>query len=200
MIGHNLELENKMNDFIKYCQKHSIDKYIIDKYKYDANVLPNPNMNVFVSNNYVYCSYTYDERIYIFKFKDVEALLAFDNFAHEMDYEYLWLGSIYTIEHDYKFDYENNETTTIINGHCLKSYIKDALLYRYSIDTIDNDTCLILMNESIKSVVINSNMQTVLGKLSKFNNSDIWVSFKTIPEELKNLVNLQKVMLTMIGE
>ena len=200
MIKDKFELDKIINDFIKYCQEHSLDEYVLDAYGEDVFINNISDMDIFVSNNYVHCSYLYNIKTYVFRFKDVDALLIFDKFFRAIDREALYF-SIEDIINDFKLDYEENETTTIINGHSLKSCVISSNYEPPRIYTFDDDTNFKLMDVSLeKYFVIHSNIQTVVGKLSRFNGLKGWITAKEVPAELKDLVNLQKVILTMIGE
>lgn len=208
MIGDKLKLErnNKINAFIKYCRKNSIDKYAIDTYGQDVFTNSTTNMYMYIfksaSNNYAYCSYRHNMNSYIFRFKDVEAFIAFyDLYMHSE-----WVASEISdskdvIKNSYKFDYEKNEITTIINGHCLKSCavnIRGELPRFY---TFDDNTNFKLINVGIdKYFVIHSNIQAIIKNITCFGKCGGWLAITQIPAELKDLVTSQKVMLSMIGE
>ena len=103
---------------------------------------------------------------------------------------------------NYKFDYENNEATIMINGHCLKYCIHDWLSHINCINTFGANTGLMLITitTTANEPFIHNNIQTIIGERSEFEYSDDCVAFKNIPAELKDLITAQKVMLSMIGE
>ena len=199
-----LELDNKINAFIKYCQKNSIDKYAIDTYSKDVFANGVTDMYIFksASNNYAYCSYMYDLNSYIFRLKDVEALLAFYDLYMHTGWGILQIGdSKDIIENNYKFDYEKNEITTVINGHCLKSCAIDTCGEPPRFYTFDNNTNFKLIDVGIdKYFTIHSNIQAIIKNITDFGKCEGWLAVTQIPTELKDLVTTQKVMLSMIGE
>ena len=204
MIEDEIELDNKINAFIKYCQKNSIDKYTIDTYSKDVFANGVTDMYIFksASNNYAYCSYMYDLNSYIFRLKDVETLLAFYDLYIHTGWEILQISnSKDVIKNNYKFDYEKNEITTVINGHCLKSCAIDICGEPPRFYTFDDNTNFKLIDVGIDEYfTIHSNIQAITKNITGFGKCEGWLAVKQIPAELKNLVTTQKVMLSMIGE
>ncbi len=183
-----------MNDdkwFLKYCKLHPIDIDIIRKLDVGALYKLAENSQLICSVNNVYVIIDTEWHSYLFRFKDMEAVNKFAEYYSSIKK---------TLMNNYKFDYENNETLTMINGHCLKSCIQKSILHANCINTFDDNTGLSLLDIDIENNFINNNIQTIVGELSEFKNKASWVNFKTIPAELKDLVTAQKVMLSMIGE
>ena len=183
-----------IKNFIEYCQKNSIDEYIINEY-YKCTSYPfSIGVIKFQAvNNYPYCMLKYDYNSYVFRFKNMKAINKFAEFYSSIKNKLM---------NNYKFDYENNETTIMINGHCLKYCIYNWISHINCIDTFDAGTGLrlITVTATANETFIHNNIQTIIGKLSEFKCSPDWVIFKNIPSELKDLVTAQKVMLSMIGE
>jgi hypothetical protein len=206
MIGDKLklELDNKVNAFIKYCQKNSIDKYAIDTYSNDVFANGVTDMYIFksASNNYAYCSYRYNMNSYIFRFKDVETFLAFyDLYMHSKLVDSEISDSKDVIENNYKFDYEKNEIITIINGHCLKSCTVNICGELPRFYTFDDNTKFKLIDVGIdKYFTIHSNIQAIIKNITCFGKCGGWLAITQIPAELKDLITSQKVIISMIGE
>lgn len=67
-----------IKNFIEYCQKNSIDKYIINEY-YKCTSYPR-SIGVIkfqAVNNYPYCILKYDSNSYVFRFKNMKAINKF---------------------------------------------------------------------------------------------------------------------------
>ena len=184
--------------FIRYCQEHSqvIDEYTINTYgKGVLNVNEYTMIYLVLSNNYLYCIYVLGDKQYIFKFKNRQAIDTFTKYYNPVNFN----KNI-----TYLFDYKNNENTTIVNGHRLKSFCGNHKNINsiHCAYTYDAESCLNLICVDIDEVTACWYIQEIIGKckeLKDFNiRGCIWDIADNIPEVLKDLVISQKVMLSML--
>ena len=212
MIEDEIELDNKINAVIKYCQKNSIDKYAIDTYSKDVFANGVTDMYIFksASNNYAYCSYMYDLNSYIFRLKDVETLLAFYDLYIHTGWEILQISnSKDVIKNNYKFDYEKNEITTVINGHCLKSCAIDTCGEPPKFYTFDADSKNVLMQINIfGGIALYDDMYRLLNLKVPEHEHELepyyepmpittYIKPDEVPDKLKTLVQTQSVLLSL---
>lgn len=186
--------------FIRYCQKHSqvIDEYTINTYGKDAlNINVHIMIHLILSNNYLYCMYELFDKQYIFKFKNRQTIDIFTKYINPVNFN----KNI-----TYLFDYKNNENTTIINGHCLKSFCGNHknINNMQCVYTYDTEYCLNLICVDIDEITAGCYIQEIIGKFKELKDYNIrgclWDITNNVPEALKDLVTSQKVMLSMLAK
>ena len=191
------EFKDQFTKFINYCQKHPIDMRIINKLDESTiNILRNSAyIKSCYNRNNEYMLFITNLYTYIFQFKNMHSLKIFNK------------SQTAKSTNNYSFDYD--EYSISLNNHDLnyvilkQQYTKEKVIYTFD----SHSRHLLIKTDTEKRIALNKDIYDLIDLKQEreyteyecFANSK-WQYFKqdTIPEELKQLILVQRTIATLI--
>lgn len=170
--------KNKKTMFVNYCKKHPIDMTILNKL--DGYTIYNIVVNtlVFEFDNNPYVHYESKLHSYIFRFNDKKS------------YELLNAGK--PINHSFDYD----ETEYIICNRSFKAVLDSE--YDNAVYIFDEETKYAIISIYKDSVFVNRDITKILPNFNyKFDNIHKWKEITEVPDELKTIVNTNKILVLL---
>ena len=197
MIKSNDAKHEQLHTFINYCQKHPIDMRIINKLDESTiNILRNSAyIKSCYNRNNEYMLFITNLHTYMFRFKNMRSLKIFNK------------SQTAKSTNNYSFDYD--EYSISLNNHDLnyvilkQQYTKEKVIYTFD----SHSRHLLIKTDTEKRIALNKDIYDLIDLKQEreyteyecFANSK-WQYFKqdTIPEELKQLILVQRTIATLI--
>lgn len=166
--------------FIDYCQKHPIDMAILNQLSdYVLHDIAR-NITIYHSNQAPYVFYPNDGHLYIFEIKDNEtynSLVILNNRITDITFNY------------------SNEQDYVLNGHHLKCIFTDNDEFASLVDEETKYAIIIIYKDS---VFVNMDITKILPNFNyKFDNIHKWKEITEVPDELKTIVNTNKILVLL---
>lgn len=183
-------LHEQIKLLLEYCKMNPMDNSILNKLDDRVIKYITTFSSILVSNQRPYLEFKYKKNTYIFRFKDTDTANYIMNIK--------CISYLSSIDANYNFDYDSVETGTIVCGHELKAiFCSSPINSSFHIEIFEAKSHMDLISIDDGYTLIHKNIQKFINTNIKFAEYNEWIVCETIPQELCELVNTNKVLLSL---